>query len=217
MTNTATAVRRKTPFWAKILLFVFILLLLGAAGYTGLAFGKTLGATESRDVQVIRSITREEQIVLLTAGVGDLRQEEGDGIVLGVDLPGLDAFTFELPGSRRVMLVRYDFDAKLGIEGKDVAIESTGDGAYLITIPTFIFLGHDDPHISVASENGGVLSWVTPQIDKFKVAEAVLSDETLAETIDGARPVLEEQAETFYSNIIHAIDPSITLTFEFAQ
>ncbi|WP_341580121.1 hypothetical protein [Microbacterium schleiferi] len=206
---------KKTPIWAKILLVGVVIALIGVAAYFGVAWGRVLGATESRDVSVIRSITREEQVVLVTTGVGDTLEEREDGFEISI--PGLEAFAFNLPGSDRTLLVRYDFDAKLGIEGKDVTIERLEDNAYLISIPQFLYLGYANPDISVVSERNGVLSWTTPEIDKFAVIEAVLDDEMVTETVEGARPVLEEQAEEFYSGIIHAIDPTITLEFEFAD
>lgn len=220
MTST-TVPRRKTPVWAKILLVLFVLLLIGTAAFGGLVVGKALGASEDRDVQVIRSITREEQVVLLTAGVADLKQESADGLSItipGLDLiPGLGTWEFDVPGSERQMLIRYDFDAKIGIEGKDVKIERQLDGSYHLTIPEFIYIGSEDPEISVASESNGVLSWITPEIDKFEAAKEVLSEESVAKTIEGARPVLEEQARIFYTNILTAIDPDIDLEFTFAE
>ncbi|MBD3757971.1 MAG: hypothetical protein IE924_07810 [Microbacterium sp.] len=218
---STTAPRRKTPVWAKILLVLLVLLLIGTAAFGGLVVGKALGATEERDVQVIRSITREEQVVLLTAGVADLKQESADGLSItipGLDLiPGLGTWEFDVPGSERQMLIRYDFDAKIGIEGKDVKIERQVDGSYHLAIPEFIYIGSNDPEISVASESNGVLSWITPEIDKFEVAKEVLSEESVAKTIEGARPVLEEQARIFYTNILTAIDPDIDLEFTFAD
>ncbi|WP_298943238.1 hypothetical protein [uncultured Microbacterium sp.] len=213
--TTTTAARRRTPLWAKILLILFVLFLIGAAGFGGMIVGKFLGASEERDVQVIRSITREEQIILVTAGVGDIKEENSDG--LKVAIPGLEALAFDVPGTDRSILVRYDFDAKLGIEGKDVKIEHLGEKSYRISIPEFIYLGNDDPKISIASEKNGLLSWTTPEIDKLALAEAVLDDETVVKTIEGSRPVLEEQARIFYTNIITAIDPDITLDFVYAD
>jgi len=222
MSNVAAPTRTKTPWWAKVLLIIVVLALIGAAAFAGLVVGKFLGASEERSVQVIRSITREEQVVLVTAGVTDIKPETAEG--LSITIPGLDVlpwvddlFKLELPGSSRTMLVRYDFDAKLGIEGKDVKIESIGDKAYRISIPEFIYIGADAPDFSVADEANGILSWTTPPIDKFELAEAILDDATVAETIEGARPVLEEQAKSFYSRIITAIDPEVTLEFTFAS
>lgn len=200
---------RKTPLWAKVLLVVFVLLLLAGAAFTGLAVGKFLGATESRDTQVIRSITREEQVVLVTAGVTNVMEERSDGL----DILGM----FTLPGSERAILLRYEYDAKFGIEGRDVSITKTGDNAYLIAIPDFRFLGYANPDVSIANEENGILSWTTPEIDKTKVIEKVLTDEAVDAHIDGYRPVLEEQARAFYTGIINAIDPNIRLEFEFAQ
>ena len=200
---------KKTPLWAKVLLAFFVVLLVAGAALAGLAAGRFLGATETRDTQVIRSITREEQIILVSAGLTDLMEEQRDAFnVFGL---------FDLPGSERTMLVRYDVDAKFGIEGKDVSITKTGDDAYLISIPAFTYLGYENPELSVAKEENGILSWTTPEIDESEVFERILSDDAKATHIEGFRPVLEAQARTFYSSIITSIDPDITLEFEFAQ
>lgn len=218
MTTTATPPRTttpmpqpitKAPLWAKVLLVLFVLLLVVAAAFAGLAMGRYLGSSETRDTQVLRSVTSEEQVILVTAGITEVVEEQGDRFnVLGL---------FELPGSERTLLARYEVDAKFGIEGKDVGITRTGDNAYLISIPAFTFLGYGNPDLTVASEENGLLSWTTPEIDKSEVFERVLSEEAVATHIDGFRPVLEEQARTFYSSIIASIDPDITLEFEFAR
>lgn len=218
MTTTATPPRstlptaqptKKTPIWAKVLVVFFVILLVVGAAFAGLIAGRLLGATETRDTQVIRSITKEEQVILLSAGITDVIEERGDGF----DVFGF----FELPGSERTLLVRYDVDAKFGIEGEDVSIRETGDSAYLISIPAFTYLGYENPDITVAKEENGILSWTTPEIDKTAVFERLLSEEAIATHIDGFRPVLETQARTFYSSIITSIDPDITLEFEFAR
>lgn len=183
MTATATPPRtttpapqpvKKSPWWAKVLLVLFVLLLVAVAAFAGLAAGKLLGATETRDTQVIRSISREEQVILLTAGITDVMEERGDGLnVFGL---------FELPGSERALLLRYEFDAKFGIEGEGVKISKTGDNAYLLSIPAFTFLGYENPDVSVAKEENGLLSWTTPEIDKVEVIETVLTDEAVEPT-----------------------------------
>lgn len=209
--STATAPRTKTPVWAKILLVILVLALIAGAALVSFNIGTFVGATESRDTQVIRSIKGEEQVILVTAGMTDVQEEREDGLKLGIG----DWDLFTLPGSERSVLVRYEYDAKFGIEGKDVDITQTGDDSYLITIPQFIYLGYANPDLSVADEENGLLSWTTPAIDTTEVFEELLSEQAVDQHIDGFRPLLEVQAETFYTRIVHAIDPAITLEFEF--
>jgi len=204
---------KKTPFWAKLLLVLFVFGLIAAAAFAGLTFGKFLGATEARDTQVIRSIKGEEQVILLTAGMTDVQEERGDGLKLAIG----DLKLFTLAGTERSMLVRYEYDAKFGIEGKDVEIVQTGDNSYRVTIPKFIYLGYANPDLSVANEENGILSWTTPEIDTTEVFEELLSEQAVEQHIDGFRSVLEEQAELFYTRVVEAIDPTITLEFEFTD
>lgn len=204
---------RKTPIWAKILLVVVILAVVAVAALVSFNIGKIFGATESRDTQVIRSIKGEEQVILVTAGMTDVQEEREDGLDFAIG----DWDLFTLPGSERSVLVRYEYDAKFGIEGKDVEISQTGDNAYLITIPKFIYLGYANPDLSVADEKNGLLSWETPEIDTTEVFEELLSEQAVEQHIEGFRPVLEEQAKLFYSKIVHAIDPAITLDFQFTD
>ncbi|MFA4897862.1 MULTISPECIES: hypothetical protein [Microbacterium] len=206
--STTTVARTKTPLWAKVLLIVLILLLIGVAGLGGVMLGKVLGATEERSTQVIRSITREEQIILATAGMTDVKTESDAQEFFGL---------FDIPFTDRTMLMKYEYDAKFGIEGSDVSIEPIGDDTYRVSIPEFVFLGYDNPDFSIADEKNGILSWATPAIDKNEVVKSILTDEAVAAHIEGMRPVLEEQAKSFYTNIITAIDPGVTLQFTYAN
>lgn len=212
-TSAPQSPARKTPIWAKLLLVLFIFALIGGAAFAGIVLGKFLGAAESRDTQVIRSIKGEEQVVLLTAGMTDVEEERADGLKLAIG----DVQLLTLPGTERSVLVRYDYDAKFGIEGKDVNIVQTGDSSYRVHIPEFISLGYANPELSVANEENGVLSWTTPKIDTDEVFEEILSDQAIDEHVEGFRSVLEDQAEAFYTRIVEAIDPDITLEFEFAS
>lgn len=201
--------KRRAPLWAKVLLVVFVMLLIAAGVYAGFAAGKFAGATETRSTQVTRSVTTEEQVVLLTSGVVGVLEERGAGLeVLGL---------FELPGSERALFVRYEFDEKLGVEGGDVEVRETGENGYLISIPKFISLGYDEPKVSKATEENGILSWTTPEIDKFKIAEKVLNGQDERSDIEGLRPLLEEQARVFYTRIVTSIAPDATVEFEFAR
>ncbi|MDF2916020.1 MAG: hypothetical protein K0S70_237 [Microbacterium sp.] len=214
--NSARAARReaRTPLWAKVLLVLFVASLIAAGAYAGFTAGKSAGATETRDTQVIRSVTAEEEVVLMTSGVAGVLEERGDGL----DVFGL----FELPGSERALFVRYEFDAKLGVEGKDVKVREVDQNSYLISIPKFVSLGYDQPELSRATEENGILSWTTPEIDQLEIAEAVLSGRDGTEYdstshIDGLRPLLEEQARAFYTRIVTSIDPDAIVEFEFAR
>ena len=210
---TAPKPAKRTPIWAKILLAVVILAVIAGAALVSFNVGKIFGATASRDTQVIRSIKGEEQVILVTAGMTDVQEEREDGLDFAIG----DWDLFTLPGSERSVLVRYEYDAKFGIEGKDVEISQTGDNAYLITIPKFIYLGYANPDLSVADEKNGLLSWATPEIDTTEVFEELLSEQAVERHIDGFRPLLEEQAKLFYSKIVTAIDPDIVLEFTFAE
>ncbi len=212
-TATASKPARRTPIWVKILLVVVVLAVIAGAALVTFNVGKMFGATESRDTQVIRSFKGEEQVILVTAGMTDVQEEREDGLAFAIG----DWDLFTLPGSERSVLVRYEYDAKFGIEGEDVEISQTGDDAYLVTIPKFVYLGYANPDLSVANEKNGLLSWATPEIDTTEVFEELLSEQAVEQHIDGFRPVLEEQAKLFYSKIVTAIDPAITLEFQFTE
>lgn len=208
----ASRLPARTPLWAKIFLVLVVGALVAGATVAGVSVGKVLGAQESRDTQVVRSITGEEQVILLTAGMTDVKEERSDGLKVAIG----DLQLFTLPGSDRSTLVRYEYDAKFGIEGKDVGIEPGADNSYIVTIPKFISLGYSNPDLSIASEKNGALSWTTPEIDTSEVFEGILDDQALDAHIDGFRPALEEQAKTFYTRIVAAIDPTIRLEFRFS-
>lgn len=207
MSSTIPTMKR-TPVWAKVLLALLIAALIAAAAFGGLTLGKFLGASEERDVQVVRSVQGEEQVILLTAGLADIKEESDNQTFFGL---------FDIPLSDRTTFLRWEFDAKFGIEGKEVGIEPLGDKSYRITIPEFLFLGYDDPEFSVATEANGILSWTTPAIDTLQATEELLTDEAVAEHIAGFTPLLEEQAVRFYTRIVSSIEPDATIQFEFAQ
>ncbi len=163
--------------------------------------------SESRDSQVITAIKREEQVVLLSLASQGLHDKESNSELWGV----------AIPWSERTSMLEYSFTAKLGIEGGDVTIEPTGDDAYVITIPEFIFIGHQNETFRTASENHGVLSWVTPDFDTADLITEILNNDAKREYIADNVDDLRDQAEVFYRGIIAGIDPEITVAFEFAD
>ncbi|MEJ6488678.1 hypothetical protein PQI23_02955 [Leucobacter sp. USCH14] len=199
---------QRTPAWARMLLFVVVTALIVGAGVVGVGVGTHLGAEEERSVQVLRSVKGEEQVILVTAGLSEIKPQKENQNFFGL---------FDIPFSDREVFMQYDFDAKFGIEGKDVEIRPTGEMTYTIEIPEFIFLGYNDPNFTVATESNGILSWVTPEIDKTEAIEEILTDAQITEQVAEFRPLLEAQAETFYTRIVSSIEPDAVLTFEFAE
>ncbi|MDO5737290.1 MAG: hypothetical protein Q4P15_12530 [Propionibacteriaceae bacterium] len=161
--------------------------------------------SETSDSQVIRYITRKEQVVLMSLGIEGISQKSDKSRFLGM----------EIPGSDRASFLQYKFSAKLGIEGKDVEVSQTGDSEYLVRIPEFIFIGHDDVGFKMIAEKNGLLSAVTPKIDSVEAINEILNKDTQAQYIQSNLEVLEEQARLFYSGIITSIDPDIAVRFEF--
>ncbi|MDY3126662.1 MAG: hypothetical protein SOW59_00815 [Corynebacterium sp.] len=157
---------------------------------------------EDRSAQVIESVKREEQVVLLSLGIQGLR-ERGQST---------EVFGLRVPGSDRAVFMEYNFDAKLGLEGKDVDVRHTGNNNYEITAPNFIFIGNDDVDFRLVTENNGVLSFVTPEVSQAELFNEVLSLEAQQQYVNENRAVLLEQATTFYESIIHAVDPDATVT-----
>ncbi|MCG7415005.1 MULTISPECIES: hypothetical protein [Microbacterium] len=162
-------------------------------------------SSESRDSQVITAIAREEQVVLLSLGVQGLHTKDANSQLLGVVIPWSD----------RTSILEYSFTAKLGIEGGDVKIEPAGENNYRITIPKFIFIGHQNENFRLAEEKDGVLSWITPDFDTADLITEILNDDAKDEYVAKNLEDLHAQAEVFYRGIVTGIDPDITLTFDF--
>lgn len=166
--------------------------------------------SETRNTQLVKSITREEQVVLLSLGIEGISEKNDPQ----TKLFGL----FDIPGSERATFVKYSFDAKLGIEGKNVVIKQIGEDEFLVSVPEFIFVGYNNPDLEFIVEKNGVLSFVTPKADAYKASADILSLDDLdvqKKYIDKYQETLRDQAEVFYSRIITSIDPTIVVRFEF--
>lgn len=158
------------------------------------------------DSRIITSITREEQVVLLSLGIQGISEKIENSKFLGMTVPGSDRATF----------LQYSFNAKLGVEGRDVRIVQTGDKAFLISVPEFIFIGHSDENFKLVTENNGALSFITPEIDPVDMINNILSDETQDEYVNSNQDILREQMILFYSSIITGIDPEIRIKYDFS-
>ncbi|MHA6523508.1 hypothetical protein [Tessaracoccus sp. G1721] len=159
------------------------------------------------DSRVVQSIKREEQVVLLSLGIQGISEKSEKSTFLGLEVPGSDRATF----------MQYSFNAKLGIDGRDVRIVPVGEKRYRISIPEFIFIGHSNEEFRLVAENNGALSFLTPENDPVEMINSILSDDAQAEYIASNKDILREQAIFFYSSIIMGIDPEIDITYDFSQ
>ena len=161
--------------------------------------------SESQDSQVINAIERTQEVSLLSLGIQGIKEESRSAEVWGKSIPGTGETVF----------LQYNFAAKLGIDGAQVKVTKTGKSAYLISVPRFIFIGYDEPTFKVAVEDGGVLSWATPDIDTVEMVNEILNDDARETYIASNEDLLEDQTEVFYDSLITSIDPAVVTTFEF--
>lgn len=205
----------RTASWSVIVLLVAGLAALVVLLSTGLV-KPFLGASpvtvreESRSTQVIDAVTREQQVVLLSLGIQGIEEKSANSAFFGM----------EIPGSERTSFMRYEFKAKLGFEGGGVGIKEEVPGEFLVSIPEFVFIGHefvseDGEPFKMVVESGGALSWVTPAIDDAEMINKILSEDARSQYIEMNREQLEDQAEDFYAGIVSAIDPDAEVVFEF--
>lgn len=163
--------------------------------------------SNARDTQVVGSITREDQVVLVSLGIQGIAEKNGNSEFFGIYVPGSD----------RTKFIQYNFNAKLGIEGKDVSIAKTGRDEFLVSIPKFIFIGHNNEEFRLVAENNGILSFVTPEIDTVDMVNKILSPTAQRQYLDQNEDILKDQAKAFYGGIIKSIDPTVKVQFEFRQ
>lgn len=197
----------------KTFLFSVAFLLIGVVVAVGAIFifkppiGNWVGATSDKNTQIVNAVTRTQEVALVTLGIEGIRERKTkDGQILFLSIP-----------NSRAAFLRYSFDAKLGLDAKDVDIDEQPDGSFTIRIPSFIVIGLDNQNIEVAAENNDLLSWTTPEIDKVAMVNDVFSDELQAEYLAKNADLLREQARIFFTNIITAIDPEIALEFVYAD
>lgn len=205
--KASEATKRRRPWRAVLVAFLLFAVGLFLGGVATRAFTSSpfSSSSEERNSQIVRSISREKQVVLLALGIQGIAERTGKSQFYGVDIPG----------SERASFLQYSFDAKLGIEGKDVHIRSGDANEIVVSMPRFIFIGHDNYRFRMVAENNGALSWFTPANDPVQMINNILTDESKAQYVQNNREFLEEQARGFYTGIITSVDPTLTVRFEF--
>ncbi len=163
--------------------------------------------SSTQDSQVIQAIERTQEVSLMSLGIQGILQKEQSSTVFGQSIPGT---------GERVLIV-YKFTAKLGVDGEQVQVEETGEDAYTVTVPDFTFIGTQEPTFEVPVEDGGILRFVTPDIDQLELVNEILSDDGKQEYIDSNLDLLQDQTRVFYDSLITSVVPDAEVTYEFAS
>lgn len=204
-------------FKARFRLWPVLLIAVVVVAGTGVAFAtgglnalalRSLFASSSqeRDSQVIQSVTRVQEVALLSLHMEGISRHESNGEIFGV----------AVPASEKTTLIQYKFDAKLGIDGSQVTIEPTGPNSYRVSIPQFIGIGFDEPVFEDPLEVSNALSWLATPAVQTRMINNILSEENKQKYISQNEAALKEQARVFYSRLIASVDPDITVEFVFA-
>lgn len=160
----------------------------------------------SKDSQVIQAVERTEEVALVSLSIQGITDEKRNSTVFGR----------RVPGTGETVFLQYEFSAKLGLDGAAVDIKREGADGYQVSVPDFTFIGFDQPKFEVVVTDGGVLSFVTPDIDTTKVITKILNSDSRNEYVTKNLEVLEEQTRAFYERLITSIDPAAEVEFVFA-
>lgn len=191
--------------WTAALVLAACVGVLLANGPLQGAFGKS--GTTSRSTQIVQSVEKEQQVVLLSLGIQGIEEATTEN----KEIFG----RITIPGSGSTKFILYRFDAKLGLEGSDVEIAEVGENSFKVTVPGFVFIGHDEVTFKAAAESNGPLSWISPGEDDLDIATTILNDENREKYLVEYREALESQAEAYYRQLVASIDPRAELSFEF--
>jgi hypothetical protein len=160
----------------------------------------------SRDSQVIQAVERTQEVALVGLNIQGLTSEKRSSTIFGRSVPG----------TGETVYIQYEFTAKVGIDGSKVGISRDGADGYEVSVPAFSFIGYDQPKFEEAVTDGGVLSFVTADIDTLQLVNKILGDDQQDDYVSKNRDVLEEQTKAFYGRLITSIDPGADVEYTFA-
>jgi hypothetical protein len=187
-----------------------VLAFLGALGIFSVVQSKgwlsPLGiGSSSNDSQVVQALERTQEVSLLKLGIQGIKQESRSAEFFGQTIPGT--------GDR--LFVKYSFNAKLGLDGEKVEVTSTAPGAYVVSVPEFVFLGFEKPKFEVAVEDKDVLGWAAPDVDQMQMVTGILNGEARQQYLADNDDLLREQTKVFYNGLITSVDPEAKTEFVF--
>lgn len=118
-------------------------------------------------------------------------------------------------GTSRKKFIQASFDAKLGLNGKDVDITKDGKNSYLITVPKFIFIGYNNPNFKLLDEHNGVFSSFTSDINESDMINKVLNGKSKKKYLTKYDDLLRQSTKEFYRGIVQNTNPEAKLSFKF--
>lgn len=163
--------------------------------------------TKTNETQTITYLEKNREIALVTLGISDIIDETNSQKIFGQEIPWSDKQTY----------IKATFEAKLGIDGRNVKIEKINDKEFEITIPKFIFIGYDEPVIEHVVDNNGVLSFVTEDVNQAEMVNKMFSKENKQKYIDQYANLLKESTEEFYNNLLPEFDKEVKLNFVYEE
>jgi hypothetical protein len=192
----------------KFMVVIIVILIIAVGGlialnFSGYEFVET--TTETSETKTITFFEKNKEIALVTLGISDIYEKENTATV----------FKKKLPGSKKQVYIRGSFDAKLGIDGKNVVVTETGEKEYTINIPEFIFIGYNNVKFEVAVESNGLLSFATDDIDQAAMVSEVLNPVGQEQYMEKYTALLKESAEEFYKNLIPSTETDVVLKFTY--
>ena len=205
--------RKPVPLWSHFAVLGTIALVLGAL-IVGVAAGILtpgwlVSAVGSHSVvkneQVVTSIEKEEQTVLLALGVQGISEAKGIPPAILADIPLL----------QKARYMQYSMTAKLGLDSVD--IRATADHEFLVRVPAFIWIGADEMRIERVIDSDGVLSAITTQSRQTEQFNAIIDEELKNKHLAANQAGLRDQTEYYFTKLARSIDPDAVLIFEFAE
>ncbi|MGJ0390271.1 hypothetical protein [Microbacterium sp. CGR1] len=205
--------KKPVPLWSHFAVLGIVVLVLGAL-IAGVAAGILtpswlVSAAGSRGVvkneQVVTSIEKEEQTVLLALGVQGISEAKGIPPAIVADFPLLQKARF----------MQYSMTAKLGLDA--VEVRATADHEFLVTVPPFIWIGADGLRIERVIGSDGVLSAFTTQPSEAEQFNAIIDEELKQKYLAANEPALRDQTEYYFTKLAQSIDPDAVVSFKFAE
>lgn len=158
-----------------------------------------------KDSLTVKSLSKEKQIVLVNLGLSEILNEEKSSQLFGKNIVG----------TSRKKFIQASFDAKLGLNGKDVDITKDGKNSYLITVPKFIFIGYNNPNFKLLDEHNGVFSSFTSDINESDMINKVLNGKSKKKYLTKYDDLLRQSTKEIYRGIVQNTNPEAKLSFKF--